>query len=337
MSETPAPVVGGVPGIPQLQVAVNALPGYQRAIEVAASADNWLNTQSPVPAVPAELEPMNTGQVSEEYIRAVQANSAALADFESKRHIVMRQKQMAANQANQIVMTGADLVLRALQEALVQLVNEATQLVGQLNGAATAEQAIAADAGPAWRQLTELADSYQDLRAGQAWVMMRTAPQQWRSCTPDLPGSDHANLAFLKGIDDLWPSWRRGGPAMNTVFVGPGNAPNVRHEPWPADEFSAVMLVWLVNNPDAGVWLPTRRQLRELWEERNQPEPAPEHRDEVDDPDRYNSLLIGPLEAERRRQAAGGKPPAPRRPDYSRVATPITPTRRPPQQLGAPA
>jgi hypothetical protein len=67
---------------------------------------------------------------------------------------------------------------------------------------------------------------------------------------------------------------------MSTVFVGNSAPPNVRHEPWPQDSGPELM-VWLVTS-DAEPWLPTTRELRHIWEERNAPAPVdepPEHPD----------------------------------------------------------
>ncbi|CQD07425.1 hypothetical protein BN000_01483 [Mycobacterium europaeum] len=330
MNEITAPVVGGVPCIPRLQRVVNALPGYQRALEVAASADEWLRTQPPVPPVPADLEPGNTGNISDEWIAAVKAHTSATASYELSRNIVITEKQLAANRANHIVDTSLDLCLGALASDLTQLMQGAEHWVAELNGATTAEEAIAADAGPAWRSLTNFAAEYRDIRAAQSWLIGRAPQQIWRSCTPDLPGEDHANEAFIMNLADIWPNWRQGGTNMSTVFVGPGSAPNMRHEPWPADEYSAAMLVYLITS-DAEPWLPTIRELRQMWEERRHPtEKQPYDEQKDTESSAFDSGLIGPLEAERKRQAAGGKPPPPRRaPDYSRVATPLRSKPRP--------
>jgi hypothetical protein len=134
-----------------------------------------------------------------------------VADYEMSRNIVMRQKQSAANEANHIVTTGVDLVLGTLRAELTQLLDDVKALVDQLDGATTPAQAIEADAGPAWRQLTVLADAYRDLRAAQGRLMMRAAQQVWRNCSPHLLGEDTANLAVIKNLDDIWPDWRWGG------------------------------------------------------------------------------------------------------------------------------
>ena len=63
----------------------------------------------------------------------------------------------------------------------------------QLGGATAAEQAITADAGTEWKQLTVLADAYDALRESQTFVMIRGAASVWQSATPQFSGEDHAN------------------------------------------------------------------------------------------------------------------------------------------------
>jgi hypothetical protein len=277
---------------------------------------------------------MNTGRVTDEWVDAVKAHAAAIDESTLRRNIVVQQKQQAANQASQLVASGADLVLRTLQTDLTELLGLVADIIPDLNGATTPAEAIAKDAGAAWKELTDLASKYQDIRVSQSWLMMRASSQTWRNCSPDLPGEDHANIAFIKNVDDIWPAWRKGGPNMSTVFVGPGAAPNMRHEPWPAEQYSADMLLWLVTS-DAEPWLPTMRELRQMWAERDTPPEPPQPDDGDESSDIHDSLLWGPQDAERKRQAAGGKPPAPRRrPDYSRRAIPFTHS-KPPTGLGA--
>jgi hypothetical protein len=237
------PQIGGVPNIKPLQLAVAALPGYLQAVELAAEADKWLRQQPELRTVPDALR----AHITDEWIDAERARATALAEYEAKRSLVQGRLLEAATSAQSILSSGVDLILGALQGNLTQLLDDTGQLVAELGGAATAEQAIAADASPAWRQLTALAADYQDLRSAQGWVMMRAPQQIWRSCLPDLPGEDHANEAFIKNINDIWPAWRQGGPAHQTTYLGHDAPTPVRHEPWPVDN-GPELLCWLVTS-----------------------------------------------------------------------------------------
>lgn len=324
------PLLAGIPAIEPLQLACAALPGYREALELATEADQWLKKQPTLPTV----DPPLAAHVTDEWLAAERARETALAEYEARRRIVQTRLHEEANRAQSIFNSGVDLILGALQNDLTELLGDAERLVAELDGATTPAEAIANDVGAAWRQLTDSADEYQTIRHAQEFVMLRASTSLWKSCTPSLPGESHANLAYIRNLGAVWPNWRQHGLNREVIDLNSRARP-ARDEPWPADS-GPELLVWLLTS-GAEAWCPTTRQLRELLNERDAPRPAdvPPERPN-DESSVHDSLLIGPLEAERKRQAAGGKPPAPRKPDYSRVATPITPTRRPPQQLGAP-
>jgi hypothetical protein len=317
------PLIGGIPNIEPLQLAVAALPGYRQALDLATEADQWLRNQ---PALP-EVDPALRAHVTDDWVDAERARETALAEYEARRKIVQTRLHQEANRAQSIFNIGADLILGALQNDLTGLLADAEQLVAELGGATTPAEAITKDVGAAWRQLTEVADDYQDLRAAQSFVLLRASTQLWKNCTPALSGEDHANEAFIRTLDAIWPNWRQHGLKMETIDLSSRGTP-ARDEPWPADR-GPELLVWLVTS-DAEAWCPTTRQLREMWAERDAP-PTPPQQPDDEESSIHDSLLWGPQEAERKRQAAGGKPRAPRRPDYTRVAPLIANRTTPPQ------
>jgi hypothetical protein len=275
---------------------VRALPGYREAVDAAAECDAWLKTQPPVPTV----DPALAADITDEWVTAARAYETGLAEYESKRKIVQRRRQEEANRAQSIFGTGIDLIFGALQANLTRLLAEVAAIAPELAGATTAEQAIAADAGAAWKQLTELAGEYHDIRTAQTFVLLKAPYELWKSCTPATTGenADHANLAFIRNIDTLWPDWRRPGLRMQRITLGDGSTPR-REEPWPADEYGPAMLVWL-HTSDAQPWLPTTKQLRELRTEPtnigDELEEGAEipHLTEPSEP--YKSLMIGPTQ-----------------------------------------
>jgi hypothetical protein len=310
------PLIQGIPNIECLQLAVAALPGYRQAVELATEADQWLREQPALPTV----DPTLRAHVTDMWVDAERAQETALVEYEARRRIVQKRLHEEANRAQSIFNTGADLILGALQSDLTKLLDRVAKTVPDLDGATTAQQAIAADAGPAWRQLTELASQYQELRDAQTFVMLKSPVQLWKSCTPSLPGEDHANLCFVKNLEDIWgPAWRQPGMRTYRIDLSDRSTPH-RDEPWPPNEYGPEMLIWL-HSSEAQPWCPTTRQIRELFKERDAPAPVDDDHEEPES-EPYESLLYGPLEAERKRQAEAAAQR--RKPDYTRVMAPIT-------------
>jgi hypothetical protein len=322
------PLIGGMPNVDCLQLAVAALPGYRQAVDTASACDQWLSTPPELPTVDPEL----AEHITEEWLTAERARENALTDYEARRRIVQSRRELAANQAQSIFNTGADLILGVLQDELTKLLNRAAGVLPELGGATTPAEAIATDAGAAWKQFGALSDEYSELRSAQTFVMLRASVGLWRSCTPSLPSEDHCNLAFIRNIDELWPNWRQYGLDRRRVDLS-DNATPARDQPWPADS-GPELLVWLLTS-DAEAWIPTTKQLRELFNERNAaPEDVPEQQSD-DDSSVFDSLLIGPLEVERKRQAQAAQSARQRKPDYNRIATPIRTSSKPqPAELG---
>jgi hypothetical protein len=138
-------------------------------------------------------------------------------------------------------------------------------------------------------------------------------------------------LCYLRNLDALWPNWRQHGLKTETINLSSRATP-ARDEPWPGDS-GPELLAWLINS-DAEPWLPTTRQLREFFDERNAPAPteAPPQ-DPDDEKSVFDSLLFGPQEAERKRQMARAAAQRRKTPNYSRVATPIAASNRPKPDL----
>lgn len=84
------------------------------------------------------------------------------------------------------------------------LLDVTARAVDQLGGASTAEQAIATDANNTWKTLTKPAEDYASLRAAQEWVMTHCGlSHHWASSRPQLGGEDHANLLYIRNLDEL--------------------------------------------------------------------------------------------------------------------------------------
>jgi hypothetical protein len=318
------PLVGGVPNIDPLQFAVAALPGYRDACAIAAEADEWLRTPPDLPTV----DPALAEHISDEWIEAERARENAVADYEARRRIVQGRREVEANRALSIFTGGVDLILGVLQGDLTNILSRAAKVIPELAGATTPAQAIEADAGAAWKRLAELADDYSELRTAQEFVMLRGSVDLWRSCTPSMPGENHANQAYLKNIGDLWNNWRQPGINPRTLHLSDRATPD-RDEPWPADSGPELM-IWLVSS-DAEPWIPTGKQLRELRDERNAPTEDDAPQESADNESRFDSLLYGPLLVERERQVKAAA--RQKKPGCDRIAVPVTTSKRQPAEI----
>jgi hypothetical protein len=282
------PLIGGIPDIECLQLAVSALPGYTEAIGLAAEADAWLAKQPDVPTV----DPALAAHVTDEWVDAERAREVSLTEYQSRRLLVQRRRQQESSRAQSILAGGLDLILGALQGNLTHVLERVAAIVPELDGATTAAQAVEADAGAQWKQIDELASEYESLRRAQTFVMMRGPSQLWKSCTPAMLGEDHANLAFIRNIGDIWPDWRQPGMRTHRINLSDRSTPH-RAEPWPTNEYGPEFLVWL-HTSDADAWIPTTRQLRELW---TAPTNISDDNDDQADTDAdgpYKSMLAGP-------------------------------------------
>jgi hypothetical protein len=250
------------------------LPHHHReALAIAAQAQQKLTELTPVADVPPELDPLATGNISDDWIDAQLNHFDQRKRLERLRNLLVDLKQRAEGHATAVLEASTDFILTALHEELTEVLNNAGQVAGQLDGVANAEQAIAADLGPAWKRLSVLADDYDQLRAAQQTVMLRNAFEYFRSAQPADGGEDIASDLHLRNLDQIWPSWRTPGQGIERVIKIDGTAH--RYEPWPPDKTE--QLLWLVTS-NAEPWIPTTTQLDELWRRRRQrmnPNPKP--------------------------------------------------------------
>lgn len=257
---------------PSLKPYADAIPEYRDALRRVQAAETWLNRQPPVP--PPNIPNAETGAQIDEWLAAVDNYDAEVARHDRHRQRVLAIKQHASADAAAVFTANVNPIFRALHAELEKLLDNAADAVSQLDGARTAEQAIAGDCGPAWRTLLDLAGEYSALRSSQEWLLLNVAFRMyWATCRPTLPGEDHQNLAYIKNLPDLWPNWRSPDRFTRQVNID-GSKP--RLEPWPADH-GPELLIWLVES-DAQPWIPTTTQLDELLAElrdRDNADPQP--------------------------------------------------------------
>ncbi|ULP45941.1 hypothetical protein [Mycolicibacter virginiensis] len=257
-----------------VQAAVEQLDGWLDAMALVDTAQAAvLNTLPPVAECPVELDPFLTGKVEEEWIDARLRRSAELARREQRQTTLRDLMHEAQMRAETIIVTKIDDVLAALNCELENQLADAARIVDKLGPVRTAGQAIEADVAPAWKALTKLSGDYELLRAGQELVMTQCASQAWRSAGSWGGREAPASTAYLRNIDELWPDWRN--PGQGTKRVTRLDGQPHRYEPWPTDPVE--LLAWLVTS-EAQPWIPTRKQLAELHEERRRrrnPNPKP--------------------------------------------------------------
>ena len=261
-----APQVATAHRLPEntyLRRHVDLLPGYRDALKLAEQADAELRNLPAVPDVPADLDPFTTGRITPEWLDAVDDHETSVAKYEKHRQRILTVKQRATGNAMSIFTGKINWLLRGLGDDLTQLMAEIADVDRALDGAETAEQAITLGVTDPWKRLCDLADDYSTLRSAQDYLMISVAPRQyWASCRPILGGSDTANLAHIRNLDDVWPDWRQ--PGMRTQHINvEGGKP--RSEPWPADS-GPELLLWLHRSP-AEPWLPSLTEIDSLFRE----------------------------------------------------------------------
>lgn len=267
---------------PALGRAVGTLEDYVRARSVAEQADArlaaLLSAVGPGTVDDAIAEVFETGVVPEDF-GADTARRRVEHDALAEREQIVRSLTTAArNQEEGAVEAGLDTVLADLHQQLEDVLAEARKVAVNLDGARDAQAAISA--GPAavkaWGHITALLPRYAQVREAQATAMHKFADGLARRARPDYGSTPVGSDAYLANVDSVWPGWRD-RPVEDGMGGGRQTAGN-----WPDD--AVELLVWLVLS-DAQPWVPTRRQLDQLWEARLESALAPEekgpHPDEV--------------------------------------------------------
>jgi hypothetical protein len=242
-----------------LSDAINELPGYRQALDLAEQAEQKLNSLAAPPEVPAELNPLVSGTISEEWITATLDHTATTTRIEQTRGLLLTLNRDARSTASSIYAANTDLMLTHFHDALTDLLSDVSSIAARLGGTSTPAEAIANDLGGEWRQLTALTKAYKELRDAQRTVMTNGLLDYVIGAQPIAGGEEHASDLFIANLDDLWPSWRKPGQIGQQVT----NIDMSRHryEPWPVDPTER--LLWLATS-SARPWVPTSGQLDAL-------------------------------------------------------------------------
>ncbi|MGW0158467.1 hypothetical protein ACWDUN_03995 [Mycobacterium sp. NPDC003323] len=237
------------------------LDRYNEYLDLADEARARINALKPVDTTVSQGHPLQTGAITEAWIDATLDHANEIARRELLFRTLTELHRDASASANSIRLTNADTILAGLNSDLQSLLSEVAGIATELDGASTAQDAIAANRGDTWQRLTAHTADYHQLRLAQTAVM-RDYPDYQQSAQPSAGGEEPASDLHLANLDALWPDWRTPGSLNHTVTV---NGSPHRAEPWPADPVE--FLLWLATST-AQAWIPTRAQLDQLNEER---------------------------------------------------------------------
>lgn len=247
---------------PFLAKQLDRLNRYNEFLDLADEAQDRLNTLQQVEPLPAEFNPLQTGRISDEWVDAVLDHTERVARQDLLFRTLSELRRDANANAKSIYLNNTDTMLAGLHDDLQDMLREVDALAADLDGADTAQAALAADKGTAWRRLTALVDDYRTLRLAQS-SLMSNHMDYVTSARPAAGGEEPASDLHIANLDDLWPNWSKpGGPQRINVDGG-----KHRYEPWPTDPVQ--FLLWLATS-NAEAWIPTRRELDSLNHERLQ-------------------------------------------------------------------
>jgi hypothetical protein len=255
-----APGLRGAQQNRYLSAAIDELPRYRQALDVAEQAQQKLNSLTAPPEVPAELNPLVSGTLSDEWITATLGHTAVTTRIEQTRGVLLTLNRDARSTASSIYAASADLMLTHFHDELANLLAEVSSIAARLGGASTPAEAIANDRGTEWRELTPLTEAYKELRDAQRSVMTSGLRDYVMSAQPPAGGDEHTSDLFLRNLDDLVPEWRVPPHRRNAQVIN-FDGRNHKYEPWPSDPTE--LLLWLATS-SAQPWIPTSGQLDAL-------------------------------------------------------------------------
>lgn len=135
------------------------------AAKVLAAAQRLL--ASP-PALPeAGKSPFVTANLTDAWVDAQLAAKDAADRAQRRRAVLMELIESARARSATAAAEVRDQILHGYHRELTLLLDDVRDVAAELDGVTSAEHAIAADRGPAWKRLCGLADDYATLRAAQ--------------------------------------------------------------------------------------------------------------------------------------------------------------------------
>lgn len=235
-------------------------PEYLTAQRIATEAQMLVATMKPPPP-PSEPHPLASGEITEDWINQTIDIEATQLRLEKRRGVLLTLSNAARGQVQTLRANAHSRILKGYSDELETLLADVEEISDELGDVDTAAKAIANDAGPQWKRLTELADDYAELRNAQH---AQTTHDVLFAATPDHSDEPHASDLYLRNLDQIWPLWRNAGRDDRVMTLDP-NAQEQRRQPWPADRTETML--WLVRSA-AQPWIPTEHQLEQLQQDR---------------------------------------------------------------------
>ncbi|MCA2248823.1 hypothetical protein JF729_13635 [Mycobacterium intracellulare] len=237
-----------------LHRALDEFPEYARAVELRAKVVHAQRELRGVSAIPSPTD----ADGLDEFLAAVERRAVYRLVFEAKQGALMSLRGELDNQLPSLIAVHADAILGSLAADFAALMAEVTSVASELNGARNASEAIAHGAESAWRQLPELRDRYDRIRAAQqSVVLVAFEPHMLATARSHHIQDELASDLHLANLDKVLPGWKRPDNRAATSFGELGD-----RRPWPIDD-PIEQLVWLVTS-DARPWLPTAKDLAAL-------------------------------------------------------------------------
>lgn len=243
---------------PALRTAVEALDGYANALAIAEQAIRRRDEHTPQPSgAPAEIQNVLTaGEIPEDYVKRMAEHEKAVADQKAAYVAFDNLRDQALARCKRIITASVDRLLTHLNGQLTNLIDEAQAPATTLRDTQTADEAIraGAEAIAAFGQLDDIWRRYREIRDAQLHVLQHYVShhivERGRNahCRDEL-----ANDHFIANLDEVFPGWRNGSHDRG---------------PWP--EPGPLQLKWLICNSDAQLWVPTERQIEQLWTDRSE-------------------------------------------------------------------
>ncbi|MCZ4546622.1 hypothetical protein BS618_19810 [Rhodococcus erythropolis] len=245
------------------------LPGWPQAVQVADTCLHRLQALHLDPEQSdseADIERiLTTGEVPDDFGQHLARQRAYIEDHQNQRTVLDDLAKRAVIQCESVISGAAPAILTELNARVTATISEVRTLAQDLDGIQSADDAITAGkkASDAWRQLPTLRARYDALRTAQAVVMGQNYEGILESARRTADNDRLARDTDIANLDEVWPGWR--AQAASDVPRDFISGERLILAPWPADPLA--QLVWLATS-DAKVWVPTKQQLVQLWEDR---------------------------------------------------------------------
>lgn len=221
------------------------IPEFAALTEVEAAAAAMITAdQSATVPVPW---PASADAVTDAWLTAEVTRRRALQARDERMNVLCELIIDSRRQVSMLVEDNAEQLMDALDVRLQTLAAHAAAAVEALGVAATAAQAIEANAANHWKTVAELRPQYDAIRSTQRTLYEHVLEFDRLPFGDGIPGSHpEARTYYHSRLDDIAPHWR--GRIANGVQHPP-------EYPWPTDPVE--QLVWFVRN-NSGMWCPAR-------------------------------------------------------------------------------